>query len=81
MSEDDFRERSVREFLDKIDDPEVKEQLSSGFLETLKLDGYTERQIYEMKVKDAYDKMLEIAQNTIHLIDRNLQKLMKEKKE
>ena len=81
MNKDDYREKSVREFLEMINEPKVRENIQSGFLELLKLDGYTEERIYAMKVKDAYDKLLEVTQETLWLIDRELQKKLKKPKE
>jgi hypothetical protein len=42
MSEDDYREKTVREFLDMIKEPIVREEIRAGLVESLKLDGYTE---------------------------------------
>jgi hypothetical protein len=80
MNKDDYREKSVREFLEMINEPKVRENIRSGFLELLKLDGYTEEKIYAMKVKDAYDKLLEVTQETLWLIDMELQKKLKKPK-
>jgi len=80
MSKDDYREKSVREFLEMINEPKVRENIRSGFLELLKLDGYTEEKIYAMKVKDAYDKLLEVTQETLWLIDMELQKKLRKPK-
>jgi hypothetical protein len=57
---DDYREKTVREFVDMIQDPVVREDLRSGIIESLKMEGYTEDQIQQMKVKDMWDKLKDV---------------------
>jgi hypothetical protein len=59
MSED-YREKTVREFLDMIKEPIVRENLRAGIVESLKLDKYTEDEIYQMKVKDMWEKLKDV---------------------
>ena len=56
MSED-YREKTVREFLGMIKEPIIRENLRAGIVESLKLDRYTEDEIYQMKVKDMWEKL------------------------
>ena len=57
---DDYREKTVREFIDMIQDPVVREDLRSGIIESLKMEGYTEDQIQQMKVKDMWEKLKDV---------------------
>ena len=57
---EDYREKTVREFLDMIQDPLAREDLRSGITESLKMNGYTEDQIHQMKVKDMWDKLKDV---------------------
>jgi hypothetical protein len=57
---EDYREKTVREFLDMIQDPVTREDLRSGITESLKMNGYTEDQIHQMKVKDMWDKLKDV---------------------
>ena len=79
MSEEDYREKTVREFLDMINEPIVRENLRAGIVESLKLDGYTEDQIYQMKVKDMWEKLKDVLYQlgwlTIMEIEKALKKL------
>ena len=76
MSED-YREKAVRELLDMIQDPAVREDLRSGIVESLKMDGYTEDQIYQMKVKDMWDKLKDVLYQLCWLNTIELEKAMK----
>ena len=43
-----------------IQDSVTREDLRNGIMESLKMDGYTEDQIYQMKVKDMWDKLKDV---------------------
>ena len=40
-----------------IQDPVAREDLRNGIAESLKMKGYTEAQIHQMKVKDMWDNL------------------------
>jgi len=74
---EDYREKTIREFLDMIQDPVVREDLRSGITESLKMDGYTEDQIHQMKVKDIWDKLKDVLYQLCWLNIIELEKTLK----
>jgi hypothetical protein len=74
---EDYREKTVREFLDMIQDPVTREDLRSGITESLKMNGYTEDQIHQMKVKDMWDKLKDVLYQLCWLNIIELEKVLK----
>lgn len=74
---EDYREKTVREFIDMIQDPISREEYRCGIIELLKMDGYTEDQIYQMKVKEMSEKLKDVAYQSCWLLTSELEKLMK----
>jgi hypothetical protein len=76
MSED-YREKTVHEFLNMIKEPIVRENLRAGIVESLKLGGYTEDQIYQMKVKDMWEKLKGVIYQLSWLNIMEIEKILK----
>lgn len=63
-----WEDKTVREFLDLIDDSEAKEEIRTGLLELLKSQGYSEEDIFEMKYGAAHDKLVEMGKQALFLL-------------
>jgi hypothetical protein len=64
-----------------IPDPMVREDLRCGVIESLKMDGSTEDQIYQMKVKEMWEKLKDVLYQLCWLNIIELEKLMKKRRD